>query len=270
MLFNPRKADLLQFSSDVHYMSETQIPALKEEHVGGFFVVSQATAAKIAILSYLILAITGPFGLLIPPSMIDSDSAANTVGNIQGSDLQLRISVILGIFGQVSFIFVGLGFYSLFKPVDEHQSAILLVFVLVAVPMAIANYINLVAALHLSGNPSYLGSVDSATVDAQVLFFMNMFEFGVVIVSIFWGLWLLPLGYLSYKSDYVPKILGILVMINGVGYVFDVIHEIVLSGDSAILGTLIEISLFVGELPYILWILVMGFNLADRRVRLWS
>lgn len=232
--------------------------------------ISKVTAARLAILFYVLLALLSPLGLLLPPQWIDEGDAAGTVENIQDNDTLFRVAIVLNIFGQTCFLLVGIAFYELYKDVNRFQAKLLLAFVAVSVPITIGMEVFHLGALHLVGDAEYLGNLNNAEINAQVVFMMSMYEFGIHIVSIFWGLWLIPLGYLSYKSEYLPKVLGILLIINGVSYVLDVINWIVFSQEVEMINTVLLIGAAIGELPTILWLLIMGFNLPVRRVRLWG
>ena len=91
---------------------------------------------------------------------------------------------------------------------------------------------------------------------SQVMFFLDLSHYGANIAAIFWGLWLLPMGYLVFKSGFLPRIIGILLIIAGLGYVID----------SAALFLLPDLKLdisqltFIGELLMLVWLLIKGVN----------
>ena len=123
----------------------------------------------------------------------------------------------------------------------------MVVLALVSVPIAMLNELNNVAALLLLKNPD------------QMMLFLNLHAQGVVIASIFWGLWLFPLGSLIYKSGYFPKIISMAVIIGGLGYTLDSFFKLFASSSSIILS-LFEFMTF-GEVVFLLWLVVRGAKL---------
>ena len=91
------------------------------------------------------------------------------------------------------------------------------------------------------------------------MFFLDLAEHGVAIAEIFWGLWLFPFGYLVYKSGYIPRILGVFLMIGCFGYLFDFLVFFLSPGFEA------EISgvTGLGELFIVLWLLIKGVNVEE-------
>lgn len=127
----------------------------------------------------------------------------------------------------------------------------MVVLALVSVPIAMLSSLNLVAALYLLDSPE------------QMMLFLNLNAQGIVIASIFWGLWLFPLGYLIYKSGYFPKIIGLLVIVAGIGYTLDSFLKLLLPEFEVILSVL-EIMTF-GEIIFIIWLLIKGAKLPETK-----
>ncbi|MHA2249021.1 MAG: DUF4386 domain-containing protein [Candidatus Kariarchaeaceae archaeon] len=232
------------------------------------FNISKARAAQLAILFYFLLALLSPLGLLVPPEWIDEGDAAATVEDIQDNETLFRIAIVMNLFGQISFLLAGIAFYELFKDVDRFQAKLLLAFVALSVPMTMVLDVFRFGALHLIGDADYLASLEDR--NAQVVFMMTMHGLGIHIVELFWGLWLLPLGYLFYKSEYIPKILGFLLIVNGVSYVLDVFNWMVFSQENEFVTDLLFLGETIGELPTILWLVIMGIRLPEKRVHLWG
>ena len=105
-----------------------------------------------------------------------------------------RAGIVGSLITQLIFIFVVLLLYKLFESVSKNHSLLMVVLALVSVPIAMLNELYNVAALLLLKNPD------------QMMFFLNLHAQGMVIASIFWGLWLFPLGSLIYKSSYFQKL----------------------------------------------------------------
>ena len=114
--------------------------------------------------------------------------------------------------------------------------------ILVAVPIAMLNELNHFAVLETLGNAE------------QVSLFLELHEYGVFIAQIFWGIWLFPMGYLVYKSGFIPKIIGVLLMIACFGYLIDS-FVVFLDID---LGVVLSDITFAGEPALVLWLLIKG------------
>ncbi len=157
--------------------------------------------ARIAGVLYLLLAIFGAFSILfVSSNILVEGNAAATAANIVASEGLLRAGILTGIIYQLLYIFLVLALYQLLKPVNRNQAVLMVIFVLLAVPIALLNLVNQAAALLLASGPGYLNAFPVEQLQAAALFFMNLHSFGIILAQVFWGLWLLPLGYLVFKS----------------------------------------------------------------------
>jgi len=211
--------------------------------------------ARVAGILYLLLAVFGAFGILYIPSLIVPGDAAATVDNIRASESLFRLAFVSGLIGQTVFILLVLVLYKLLKPVNNDHALLMVIFALVSVPITMLNQVNQMAALLLSG-ADYLTVFTADQLHAQVMFFLDLSEHGVAIAQIFWGLWLLPFGYLVFKSGYLPRILGVFLMIGCFGYLIDFSTFFLFPNFEA------TISQFtgIGELFFPLWLLIKGVN----------
>ena len=132
----------------------------------------------------------------------------------------------------------------------------MVVLALVSIPITMLNQLNQFAALMLLSGADYLTVFTADQLQAQVMFFLDLSETGVFIVQIFWGLWLLPFGYLVFKSGFLPKILGVLLMIGCFGYLIDFFTFFLLPNFDA---TVSEFT-GLGEFFILLWLLIKGIN----------
>ena len=150
------------------------------------------------------------------------------------------------------FIFYAFLLYKLLKPVSKNYSALMLILALLPVPIFLMNQLNLFAAL-LSAK---------VQMQEQMMFFLELNKHGGFIVSIFFGLWLLPLGYLVFKSGYFPKTLGIFLMIGCFGYLINFIQGFLFPGTEATLWTNpVLIVTHISELLMMLWLLIIGIDI---------
>jgi hypothetical protein len=130
----------------------------------------------------------------------------------------------------------------------------MVVLALLAVPIAFLNEVNHLAALRLFAGAAD-GAFTASQLQAQAMLFLDMRENGILVTLVFWGLWLVPLGFLVFKSGFLPRVLGVLLVIAGAGYVIDVGTQLTSSG----LPTIGQFT-FVGEILFTLWLLIKGVN----------
>lgn len=211
--------------------------------------------ARVAGFLYLLLIPFSGFGILyVPSQLVVPGDAATTASNIIASEGLFRSAIVSNLVGQTIFILLVLVLYKLLKSVNKNLALLMVVFVLISVPIAFINEINHFAVLILLSGADYLTALEADQVHAQVMFFLDLHQHGILVAQIFWGLWLLPLGYLVFRSGFLPKILGLLLMIGGFGYLFDVLM-FSLFPDFDI--TISQFT-FVGEVLLPLWLLFKG------------
>lgn len=213
--------------------------------------------ARYAGFLYLILAICGGFAeFAVRQALIVPGDAAATVSNILAAQPLFRLGVAAELVGQVAFVLLVLALYRLLRPVDGRQAVLMVAFVMIAVTITCLNMLNQFAALLLLNGSGYLGAFNPGQIQAMVLYFLDLHHAGYLIAQVFFGLWLLPLGILVYKSGFIPKIIGILLIAACVGYLVDVATFFLLPGFDLVFS---EFT-FIGELAIMLWLLVKGVN----------
>ena len=214
-------------------------------------------SARSAGFLYLILAICGGFAeFFVRQSLIVPGDAAATVSNITASESLFRLGFVSELVGQTVFVLLGLILYRLLKPVNKNQAVLMVALVLVAVTITCLNMLNQFAALLLLNGGEYLAVFQVEQLHALVLFFLNLHKVGYLIAQVFFGLWLLPLGYLVYKSGFLPRIVGALLVVACFGYLVDVLTFSLFPGFDLVVS---EFT-FVGELLLLLWLLIKGVN----------
>jgi len=150
---------------------------------------SQQKAVAILRILYPIWAVVGVFSLMyVPSALIVVGNATTTAKNIIDNQFLFNMGIVGSLLTQLLFMAAVLVLYQLFKTVNKNQASLMVIFALVGVPIAMLNTLNRVAALLLLENPKLM------------MFFLDLNAEGIIIASIFWGLWLFPLGYLIYKK----------------------------------------------------------------------
>jgi hypothetical protein len=210
-------------------------------------------AARLAGGLYLTLVPLGVFSFIYVPSvlLVRGDAAA-TSRNILASQWLFRSATVSHLISQVIVVFLAFALYRLLRPVNRDHAALMVVLALLGVPVACLNEVNHLAVLRLLDSVDERAFTD-AQVHAQAMLFLDMHRIGVLVAQIFWGLWLLPLGILVFESGFLPRLLGILLIIGGAGYLFDSSAELLLPG----FATISQFT-FVGELVFSLWLLIKG------------
>ncbi len=206
---------------------------------------------------YFLNALPAPFALLYVPSvlMVRGDATA-TAHNVRDSEALLRLGMAGELFSSTVCIFAVLAFYRLFKAVSGKHAMAMAILLLISVPISYLNVLNDLAALTCARGPEFLAVFDQPQRDAFVLFFLRLHNQGFILAQIFWGLWLFPFGILIMRSGFIPRFLGISVIVAGCGYVISSCATLFLPGYAATISQFAMI-LEMGELPLV-WMLIWG------------
>ena len=219
---------------------------------------STKRTARIAGVLYVLLALTGIFSLIyVPTTLVVFGDATATAENIRSSELLFRSGILSGLVSNVIFVFLVLALYRLLKETSHKQAMLMVTLVVISVATGFANTINQLGALIALSGADFLSVFEKPELDAIAYLFIRLNSWGIQIIQIFWGLWLFPFGLLVYRSGFIPKILGVLLMIAGFGYLLgSFMFQILPQYDDA-LSTFIMV-LEMGELPIIFWLLIVG------------
>jgi Domain of unknown function (DUF4386) len=212
--------------------------------------------ARIAGLLYLIGGVTGVFGILYGPSLLVPGDAAATARNILASDSLFRLSIVSALLDQIIFIFVVLALYQLLKVVNQNMAALMVIFLLLSVPIAMLTELNNVAVLILLSGADSLKVFTADQLHALALFLLDLHAFGLNIAFLVGALWLFPMGYLVFKSGFLPRILAVLLIINGLAYLIDSFAALLVP------DLKVNLVMFTGwvEVVFALWLLIRGVN----------
>jgi hypothetical protein len=160
------------------------------------------------------------------------------------------------LFSSTVVIFAVLAFYSLFKAVSRKQARAMVVLMLISVPISYLNVLNDLAAITFARGPEFLSSFAQPQRDALVLFFLRLHNQGFALAQIFWGLWLFPFGIVIWRSGFIPRVLGVFVIIACFGNVISSSASLFLPTYAGVIDRYATI-LQAGELPLI-WMLIWG------------
>jgi len=197
---------------------------------------------------YLFIAIAGMFGISYVPGLVEAGDIDATIGNLLANEVTIRWAIIAALFTQLGHLFLVLMLHKILAPVSAAASRLMVIFVLVGIPIAMLNEASYGVVLGLLQGEVHSPNLISALLDFH--------KYGIIIVQIFWGLWLFPFGYLVYKSDFLPKIIGVALMVGCFGYLADSLIYFF----STSFPISFSIYLFWGELIILLWLIVMGVD----------
>lgn len=216
--------------------------------------------ARLAGLLYLMVVITGAFSLMyVTGKLAVQGTAAETTANLLAHQSLARSDVAIGLISSLLFLFVALVLYQLLKDVDRPMAALMAILVVIQIPQSFVSQLLELSALELARGSGPLSTIGQAQRDSLAVLFLHMNSKCVLLSELLWGLWLFPLGALVYRSGFIPRILGIWLLINGVAYVAQFGTDLFIPGFS---GTLVKIAFpaILGEVALMLWLLIVGIR----------
>jgi len=217
--------------------------------------------ARIAGGLYLLVAIFSgfAFGYVLAKVYVPGD-AATTAGNVVANSGLVRMGVVADLFQATVWVFLAMTLYILLKPV--HQSAARAMVLLVAVGAAIVclNDVFQFESVRVATDGSYAMALGAAGSSALVLLLLQIHHYGFLAAQIFFGLWLVPLGYLAYKSAMFPKALGVALIVGGACYLVGLLAVFLMPdfdfGEK--INVFVTIPSAIAEISMVLYLLVIG------------
>jgi len=184
--------------------------------------------ARIAGLLYLVVGVFGGFavGYVSPMLYVPGDAAA-TVGKVLANADLVRIGVLADLLQATVFVFLAMTLYLLLSRVHRNAATAMVVIVAIATTVMCLDKVFQFAALRVATDPSYAAAFGIAGSNALVLLLLDIHNYGYLIAQIFFGLWLMPLGFLAYKSGFFPRALGVVLIVAGTAYVVDMLAAFV-------------------------------------------
>jgi len=223
---------------------------------------SQQYAAFVAGFGYLLIIVLGVFAeFFVRSTLVVPGDAAATVSNITANALLFRFGISGYLIAAVLDAVVALALYVLLEPVNRFVALLAAWFRLVhAIILGIALQ-SLFNVLHLTSGADYLAALTADQLSAQVMLSLDTFDYAWLIGLVFFGLHCLVLGYLILKSDFIPKILGILLIAASFGYLIDSFaHFLFASYETYAMQFLLVVAVpaFLAEVSLCLWLLYKG------------
>jgi hypothetical protein len=214
-----------------------------------------ARIAGFLYLIYIVTTIIADVGLR--DKLIVFGDAAATANNIMASEWLFRLSFVGDLVSAVFFLLAAWALYVLLKPVNRSVALLFLSLNLGGVAVYSINLLNQFAALLLLSGADYLKVLQAVQLQALAMFFLNLYHNGYWISQIFFGAWLFPLGYLVFRSGFLPRILGIVMMVHCVGWLLTFLQFFLFPGYEVITYLTYPLG-FISEFGLTLWLLIMG------------
>ena len=219
--------------------------------------------ARVAGALYLLLAILGGWAQLgVRGSVYVANDAAATTANIVANESLFRWGLAADILMATTFVVLGMALHRLLHDVSAPTATTLLVFVSVGAGSILLNLVFHVGALVVATDPNYAGLESRETL---TLLLFDLHQHGYVLGGIFFGLWLLPMGLLAYRSPFFGKIAGVILIVGSITWLLDPVLAFV-APDAELVRTIVEIPTSIAEFGLILFMLIVGVRTPKREV----
>jgi hypothetical protein len=214
--------------------------------------------ARIAGWLYFLFAAPGPFCLLYVPGkiMVRGDAAA-TAANLLTHEMLLRTSAVVWLLGLALWIVAAMALYRLFSGVSKGLASLLVIFVAVSVGIGYLNEVNNVAAILVLRGPEFASTLAQPQREAVAMLFLRLHSAGHAVNEMFWGLWLLPLGLLIMRSRFIPRLLGIWLLLDGAAWMALSAIALLAPQYSSVAFKIAQPAVF-GELAIMFWLITVG------------
>lgn len=225
------------------------------------------TLARSAGSLYLLVAVFTVFAGVVNTRLVEPGDAEATAANVRASATLFRVGFVSELVGAVCFLLTAMVLYRLLKHVSRAAALAMITFVAVSVAIQSLNLLNQSAGLMVATGQGPADALGPAGSDRLAMLFADMYHDGYLIAQTYFGLWLLPLGYLVVTSGYFPKVLGVLLVIGCLGHLADVFARLLAPGFGAAVSPFAMTPAAVAELAFIAWLLVKAVRVPDPEAR---
>jgi Domain of unknown function (DUF4386) len=231
---------------------------MEEQRVGA----SPRVIARVGGVLYLIIIVVGLFDeTFVRNRIIVSGDARATAANIRSLESLWRFGIAAEFLLLICAVALTLIFYVLLRPVSRDLALLAVFFNLVSVAIEAGVQMHVLGALFPLGNAEYLKAFEPAQLYAMASLSLRSFNYGFGVSLIFFGCVCLLLGYLIFRSGYLPKVVGVLMQIAGLSYLTNSFALLLAPDLADRMFPAILVPAFVGEASLCLWLLVKGVNL---------
>ncbi len=221
-------------------------------------VTSLKRTARFAGFMYLIWIITAIYGLMyVQTKTIVQGDAVATAAKILANEFLFRTGIVNDILSSIVWILIAMALYRLFKHVNESQAKLLVVLVMVQIPVSFfMDALNITSLMLFKGD--ILKTFELSQRQDLAMLFLKINDYVTITLEMFWGLWLFPFGYLVYKSGFIPRLLGVFLILNGIAYVIHCLTHLLLPDYQALVFQIATPIWTLGELSIMVWLLIKG------------
>ncbi len=227
-------------------------------------VTSPRKLARMAGVLYLLNGIFSGFALgFVYPKVYVAGDALTTAGNLAANSGLLRAAVVADLIQATIWVFLAVTLFRLLQHVNRIAATTMVVLVAIGAGITLLSEIFGFEALRVVTGQVDMTPLGSASSNALTLLLLDAQHYGVLIAQIFFGLWLVPLGYLAYKSGWFPKALGVLLVVAGACYLAGTLAAFLLPDSGQKINTLVTIPCAVAEIWMVLYLLVIGVKTVE-------
>jgi hypothetical protein len=215
--------------------------------------------ARLAGLSFLFMVITGLFSeIFFRQKVFVSSDIAATVSNISSNTLLYRTGIVCDILMSLGYLFTALVLFKLLASVNKNLAAVMVLLAAAGSALLMFNILNECAPLYILTGNDYLNVLGLNSRQAIAMLYYSLYEHGYMIGQVFFALWVLPLGVLIYKSGFIPKVLGVLFVIETIfGFLSVFVHFLV---PNQSIETILLLPGTVAEFVFMFWLLIWGIR----------
>jgi hypothetical protein len=217
--------------------------------------------ARLAGLFYLATIVTGGFAEFFSRAgLMVSGNAGATAHNILAHEMLFRLGLASDLLMSAAYVGVTLLLYLLLKPVSRSVSALAAFFSLIGIAVVAANSIDHAAALVFLKAQTFTTALSPDQLNALAYGFLRLHGQGYNIASVFFGFYCVLIGWLIVRSNFIPRAVGVLMMVAGASFLVDVFAIVLYPPLANYLNAYTSIASLVGEGSLTLWLLVFGLN----------
>lgn len=229
--------------------------------------ISLKKRARLAGVLYLVWIITGLFAMFYVPAQIDMrGDAAATARNILSNEFLFRTSIVNDLISCTIWVFMVFVLYRMFKQVDERHAKLLVALVIVQIPTVFFMEAFNITSLMIF-KEEILKTFELTQRQDLAMLFLKINDYAVLTLETFWGLWLFPLGVLVYKSRFLPRFLGVWLIITCIFYLVLSCTSILLpQHKDMVLNSVFTLPAELGEVAFMLWLLLKGVKTEEKKI----
>lgn len=223
--------------------------------------ISEKKLARFAGFCYLVVIATGLFSeVFVRQALRVSNDALATAHNIQTNEMLFRWGFVADLINFVVGIPTILIIYHFFKKSNKILLQIALALVIIQTAIIAVNLLNQITPLLLLGNDTYLNTFQQDQLATLSLLSLNIQSQGYGIGLVFFGFYCILIGYVIFKTNAIPKIIGVAYAIAGLCYLGNSFTMFLSKGFANPLFIYLAVPIFIGELSLCLWLLIKGID----------